>query len=1160
MANADIVNYLKDLTKGFEDPIRKKAIRKAITSIEKYPLRLEGPDARDLTGIGDWLADKICNFLRSDKANAPDINIQTESIDSAYELLSQHATAVTTTTQRTLSTLKLTELRAKCKASSLSVSGNKSEIIERLITSGIGVGTAQSSDSSNVDSSGVGVQTPVRQGGQQTTATPARNRPSSDRKHQDLSNNGKYPRIRIGSASYAFMITLHKQTSPISHAELFRSAQVHTKAKLTQTQSQKSRDGPQQWYQGGAHSLHSTLVKQNIVELCGGNSYRLTEFGYEFAEHITAVITNQQTKGREDVSYQSEDQLTHRDPDDFSDLDLSKFGSKYCDNDSPNVEGVVSTTTTTDISTSVSSQSSRYPIQNRDGNIADLKYRSKLIKLEGTHSSLNRFECSTEMTSSLNHQNDYTVGCNSKSLYRNQVPDEVKSSTGRPSSTTPHQIITNTKIKSGATPSRYSVDLSRDTPQVVDPRSHHDVMITPERILKKYESTCSNSTDLKTRNTFSLPQSRLAVDDSKANSNNPNIVETEGDLKKYSTEYKQSPPLSHREEEDEHKSKATLTTPKSDEVVTPKFKPQKSLAAVGSPCDSESRLQEAIKLSLQAVSVPQTLEEEERLTRLALQKSLQDFESNDCVQSTSKIKQSKNFFSPESQQVLRPLPDSCRKADEMVSKGNQIIQPALPEPTTLTANRSLMSSFTAVEESDVTLLEESNQIKRSTDYPQETDILKRRKVEEIIDSDSDSNSSFNKAIAWLDESSSDGKPEDEEEEEVADSAESNVELPTGFEHFYYSQMPEQSNDVEFPNSVPDTIDSYDSSPTLNNTTNITDDTASLQQPESVLPPVAKRGTSKTQFSPAPPQRKRVDWRDYKGDKVVKKRQINDSQNDEEYVLLIDTRERKDGDREKFYSKLKESGVTCERRQLEIGDFLWIKRFKGIPTSEIMLDIIIERKQSWDLASSIVSGRYNDQKRRMISCGLKRPIYLLEGESKNQRKLPAASLDTAMLTTSLFDGLSVIQTKNFTGSISFLVAMHAHIVKCSGVLGEGAPVPPPFLGGGSEVEPRQGEQLSYCDWSQSARTATQNTTRDNIFPLQLSCIRGVGPDAACAIAQVHSTPASLYNTFSQLVTAGRPAAAELSLSTIPLTSSRTSKIRFIGDSVSSAIFRSFYTLK
>ena len=65
----------------------------------------------------------------------------------------------------------------------------------------------------------------------------------------------------------------------------------------------------------------------------------------------------------------------------------------------------------------------------------------------------------------------------------------------------------------------------------------------------------------------------------------------------------------------------------------------------------------------------------------------------------------------------------------------------------------------------------------------------------------------------------------------------------------------------------------------------------------------------------------------------------------------------------------------------------------------VLDCIAERKAVPDLASSIVDGRYMEQKSRLQACGLRTTLYIVEGEhlsvASQQRAVSVASLKTAM---------------------------------------------------------------------------------------------------------------------------------------------------------------------
>ena len=101
------------------------------------------------------------------------------------------------------------------------------------------------------------------------------------------------------------------------------------------------------------------------------------------------------------------------------------------------------------------------------------------------------------------------------------------------------------------------------------------------------------------------------------------------------------------------------------------------------------------------------------------------------------------------------------------------------------------------------------------------------------------------------------------------------------------------------------------------------------------------------------------------------------------VLEVDVREKRNrGEAHNFFAeRLKRAGLKVELSQLPIGDFLWTIEIEDIhgTTHKCVTDYIIERKKVDDLAQSIQDGRYYDQKNRLKISGLKKVIYLVEGE-------------------------------------------------------------------------------------------------------------------------------------------------------------------------------------
>ena len=69
------------------------------------------------------------------------------------------------------------------------------------------------------------------------------------------------------------------------------------------------------------------------------------------------------------------------------------------------------------------------------------------------------------------------------------------------------------------------------------------------------------------------------------------------------------------------------------------------------------------------------------------------------------------------------------------------------------------------------------------------------------------------------------------------------------------------------------------------------------------------------------------------------------------------------------------GVPYETKKLSVGAFIWIARDSY--GQELVMPYIVERKRMDDLRSSIMDGRYKEQKQRICQSGIPNKIYLVE---------------------------------------------------------------------------------------------------------------------------------------------------------------------------------------
>lgn len=154
-------------------------------------------------------------------------------------------------------------------------------------------------------------------------------------------------------------------------------------------------------------------------------------------------------------------------------------------------------------------------------------------------------------------------------------------------------------------------------------------------------------------------------------------------------------------------------------------------------------------------------------------------------------------------------------------------------------------------------------------------------------------------------------------------------------------------------------------------------------------------------------------------------------------LILDTREvRTSKDRDYISNELIKKGITPEVRALEVGDTMWVAKFRdptflskyGEEGNEIMLDWIVERKRLDDLIASIKDGRFHEQKFRLRRSGIKNVIYLIEEFTvihEGNAAMAAKYNDmvaSAVAQTQVVNGYFVKRTKNLDDTIRYLARM------------------------------------------------------------------------------------------------------------------------------------------
>lgn len=138
----------------------------------------------------------------------------------------------------------------------------------------------------------------------------------------------------------------------------------------------------------------------------------------------------------------------------------------------------------------------------------------------------------------------------------------------------------------------------------------------------------------------------------------------------------------------------------------------------------------------------------------------------------------------------------------------------------------------------------------------------------------------------------------------------------------------------------------------------------------------------------------------------------------DYIIKFDNREKE------LIKLLEEKGYNMILENLDIGDI----QFLDLNSKDIM--IVIERKTLSDLSSSIIDGRYKEQKERLIHSIKKdvRKIILIEGTDILNFTLPIKTFNSIIVNTIIRDNIHIYISKNKEDTIQFIENIILNIPK------------------------------------------------------------------------------------------------------------------------------------
>ncbi|XP_042513028.1 crossover junction endonuclease MUS81 isoform X2 [Macadamia integrifolia] len=154
----------------------------------------------------------------------------------------------------------------------------------------------------------------------------------------------------------------------------------------------------------------------------------------------------------------------------------------------------------------------------------------------------------------------------------------------------------------------------------------------------------------------------------------------------------------------------------------------------------------------------------------------------------------------------------------------------------------------------------------------------------------------------------------------------------------------------------------------------------------------------------------------------------------------------------------------------------------------------------DLRCSIRDNRYRDQKLRLLRCGLKKLIYLVEGDPNSCEG--AESIKTACFTTEILEGFDVQRTSG----LSDTVKRYAHLTLA---------ITHYYRTQFSEDKVRTaGKCPPYDEFIKKCEDLDRMTVSD-VFALQLMQVPQVTEEVAVAVLDLYPTVLSLANAYSLL---------------------------------------------
>lgn len=245
-------------------------------------------------------------------------------------------------------------------------------------------------------------------------------------------------------------------------------------------------------------------------------------------------------------------------------------------------------------------------------------------------------------------------------------------------------------------------------------------------------------------------------------------------------------------------------------------------------------------------------------------------------------------------------------------------------------------------------------------------------------------------------------------------------------------------------------------------------------------------------------------------------------------------------------ELDKNKVRYEVRHLNIGDFTWIARDRR--GHELVLPYIVERKRLDDLAQSIKSGRYHEQKFRLRNSGIPNITYLIEYLDVKNYGLPIQTLYKAVVNSEVHSDCQIKFTDSARDTILYLSVQTTILSELYGKKMLCSCAKDQLPGDEDGAAGDMASLMQFGDFNQSASKWGAVTIKD-FFVRQLVQLAQMTVEKAMAVANVYPTPRALLDAYDDLAAADDAAARAALLAKIPYGAAK----RTIGPSLSKIIY-------